>query len=49
MRWAGHGACMGEKGFTYTVLVGKNRNKGTIWKNRHRYVDDIKIGLKKLN
>jgi hypothetical protein len=47
MRWAGHGACMGEKGCPFTILVKKKQVKKQFGRTGHRCVDDIKMGLKK--
>jgi len=34
MRWAGHVACMGERGYVHRVLVGKPVGKETTWKTK---------------
>ena len=39
MRWAGHVACMGERGSIYRVLVGKPEGKRTLGKPRRRWED----------
>jgi hypothetical protein len=43
MRWAGHVACMEEKGIAYRVLVGKHEGEKSLGKRRHRWEDNIKM------
>jgi len=40
MIWAGHVACMGEKGCIYRILVGKPKGK--------RWEDNIKMDLREV-
>jgi hypothetical protein len=44
MRWAGHVARMGEDRGVHRVL-GKPEGKGSFGRPRHRWEDNIKIGL----
>jgi hypothetical protein len=46
MRWAGHVARMGETRNAYRILVGKPEGKGLLRRQRRRWVNNIKIGLK---
>jgi hypothetical protein len=46
MRWAGLVARMGEKRNAYRILVGKPEGKRPLGRSRHRWVDNIKIGLR---
>jgi hypothetical protein len=45
MRWARHVARMGEKRNAYRLLVGKPEGNRPLGKPRHRWVDNIRIGL----
>ena len=45
MRWAGHVALMGEGRGVHRVLVGKPEGKRTLGRPRHRWEDNIKMGL----
>jgi hypothetical protein len=45
MRWAGHVACMGEGRDVYRVLVGRPKSKIPLGRPRHRWEDNIKMGL----
>jgi hypothetical protein len=45
MRWAEHGARMGERRGLYRVLVGKPEGKRPLGKPRRRLEDNIKIDL----
>ncbi|KDR19299.1 hypothetical protein L798_06094 [Zootermopsis nevadensis] len=45
VRWAGHVACMGENRNAYRVLVGKPNGKRPLGRPRHRWEDNIKMGL----
>jgi hypothetical protein len=47
MRWAGHVARMGTKMNAYGILVGKPEGKKPLGRSRHRWVDIIKIDLKR--
>ena len=48
MRWAGRVASMGERKGVYRVLVGKPGGKRPLGMCRHRWEDNIKIGLQKV-
>jgi hypothetical protein len=48
MRWAGHVARMGEKRNACRVLVGKPEEKRPLGRQRRRWVDYIKIDLRKI-
>jgi hypothetical protein len=43
MRWAGHGARIGEKRNIYRILVGKSDGKRPLERLRHRWVNNIKM------
>jgi hypothetical protein len=45
MRWAGHVVRMGEGRGVYRVLVGKPKGKRPLVRPRHRWEDNIKMGL----
>jgi hypothetical protein len=45
MRRAGHMARMGEKRNVYRLLVGKPEGKRPLGRTRHRWIDNIKMGL----
>jgi len=45
MRWAGHVAFMGERRGAYRVLVGKLEGERPLARPRHRWEDNIKMGL----
>jgi hypothetical protein len=47
IRWAGKVARMGEKRNAYRILVGKPDGKRPLGRPRRRWVDNIKIELKK--
>jgi hypothetical protein len=47
MRWAGHVARRGETRNAYRLLVGKPEGKIPQERPRHRWVDNIKIDLKR--
>jgi hypothetical protein len=47
MEWAGHVARMGEKRNAYRILVGKPEGKETTGRPRRRWVDNIKMDLRK--
>jgi hypothetical protein len=48
MRWAGHGARMGEVRNVYRVLVGKPEVKRTFERPRRRWEDGIKMDLREI-
>jgi len=48
MRWAGHVARMGSRGGIYRILVGKPEGKRPLGRPRHRWEDDIKVGLQEV-
>jgi len=45
MRWAGHVARRGEERRVCRVLVGKPERKRPLRRPRHRWVDNIRMGL----
>jgi hypothetical protein len=45
MRWAGHVARMWESRNAYRLLVRKPEGKGLLGRRRHRWVDNIRMGL----
>jgi hypothetical protein len=45
MRWAGHVAQRGEKRKVYRLLVGKPERKRSLGRPRHRWIDNIQMGL----
>jgi hypothetical protein len=47
MRWAGHVAGMGVKRNAYRILVGKPEGKRPLGRPRCRWVDNIKMDLKR--
>jgi hypothetical protein len=47
MRCAGHVARMGEKRNAYRIFVGKPEGKRSPGKSRRRWVDNMKIDLKR--
>jgi len=48
IRWAGHVAHMGEKRGVYWVSVGKTEGKRPLGTPRHRWEDNIKMGLQEV-
>ena len=48
MRWAGNVARMGEGRGVYRVLVGKPEEKRPLGRPRHRWEDNIKMGLQEV-
>jgi len=48
MRWAGHVARMGERRGIYRVLGGTREGKRPLGRPRHRWEDNIKMGLKEV-
>jgi hypothetical protein len=47
MRWLGHVARMGQKRKVYRILVGNPEGKRPLGRPRHRWVDNIKMDLKR--
>jgi hypothetical protein len=45
MRWDGHVARMGEKRSAYRLLMGKPEGKRPLGRPRHRWVNNIRMGL----
>jgi len=45
VRWAGLVARVGENRGVYRILVGKPEGKIPLGRPRHRWEDDIKVGL----
>ena len=45
MRWAGHVACMGERGGAYRILVGIRQESGPLGRPRRRWENNIKMDL----
>jgi hypothetical protein len=45
MRWSGHVTRMGERRDAYRLLVGKPDGKRPLRKPRHRWSDNIRMGL----
>jgi hypothetical protein len=48
MKWAGHGACMGEGRGVYRVLVGRPNGKIPLGRPRRRWEDNIKLDLREI-
>jgi len=48
MRWAGHGARMGETRDVYKVLVGKLEDNRQLGRPRRRWEDNIKMDLQEV-
>jgi hypothetical protein len=48
MVWAGHIACVGERGYTYRVLVGKPEVQRPLETIRNRWEDKIKMDLQEV-
>jgi hypothetical protein len=48
MKWAGHVAQMGKKGNAYRILVGKPEERRPLERPRHRWVDNIRMGLREI-
>ena len=48
MRWTGHVARMGEERGVYRVLVGKPEGRRPLGRPRHRWEDNIKMGLQEV-
>jgi hypothetical protein len=47
MIWAGHVARMGEKMNAYRIFVGKPEVKRPLGRPRHRWMENVKIDLKR--
>jgi hypothetical protein len=47
MRWAGHVAQLGERRNAYRILVGKPEGRRPLGRPRRRWMDYIKIDLKR--
>jgi hypothetical protein len=45
MRETGHVACVGKRRGAYRVLMGKPKGKRSLGRLRHRWEDNIKMGL----
>jgi hypothetical protein len=48
MKWAGHVARLGVKRDAYRILVGKPKGKRPLGRRRHRWEDNIKMGLREI-
>ena len=48
MRWAGHVVHMGDGTGVYWVLVGKPKGKRPLGRPRHRWEDNIRMGLQEV-
>jgi len=48
MRETGHVACMGKRRGAYRVLMGKPKGKRSLGRPRHRWEDNIKMGLQQV-
>jgi hypothetical protein len=48
MRWAGNVARMGAKRNAYRILVRKTESKRKLGRTRRRWVDNIKMDLRKI-
>jgi hypothetical protein len=48
LRWAGHGAPMGEGGGVYRVLVGRPGGKRPLGRPRRRWEDNVKLDLREI-
>jgi hypothetical protein len=48
MRWAGHVARMGEVRGAYNILVGRPEGRRPLGRPRRRWVDNIKMDLRKI-
>jgi len=47
MRWAGHVVYTGEERGVYRVLVRKPEGKRPVGRPRHRWVDNIRMDLRR--
>jgi hypothetical protein len=48
IRWAGHVACMRDRGGAYTVLVRRPEGKRPLERPTHRWEDNIKTDLQEV-
>jgi hypothetical protein len=48
MRWVGHVVCIGEVKNTCNILVGKPAGRRPLGRPRHRWDDNIKMGLREI-
>jgi hypothetical protein len=48
IRWAGQVARMGERRNAYSILVGKPEGRRPLGRPRRRWVDNIKMDLRKI-
>jgi hypothetical protein len=48
MTWAGHAALIGEKRNEYRIIVREPEGKRPLGRQRHRWVDNIKIYRRKI-
>jgi hypothetical protein len=48
MRWAGHGARIGETRNAYRILVGRPEGKKPLGRPRCKWVDNIKTDLREI-
>jgi hypothetical protein len=48
MRWAGHVAHMEERSSVHGFLVGKYEEKRPLGRSRHKWEDNIKMGLQEV-
>jgi hypothetical protein len=48
MRWVGYVARIGERRDVHRVLVGKPEGKRPLGRPRHRWEDNIKMGLQEV-
>jgi hypothetical protein len=48
IKWAGHVACIGEGRSVYRVLDGRPKGKRPLGRPRHRWEDNIKMGLREI-
>jgi hypothetical protein len=46
MRWAGHGARVGETRNAYKILVGKSEGERPLGRPRGRWEDNIRMDLR---
>jgi hypothetical protein len=49
MKWAVHIGRMGEKQNAYRILMGKPERRRSLRRPKHRWVDNIKMDLKRDN
>jgi len=48
LRWVGHVAHMGERRGVYRILVGKPEGRRPLGRPRHRWENNIKMGLQEV-